>query len=167
MKKVLVIGSGGSGKSTFSKALAKKTNLPLYHMDRIYWKPNWIETPFIEFKEEVAKIMKEPEWILDGNYGETLDMRLEKADTVFFLDIRTDVCVKSALRRYEENKGKTRDDMGSGCIEQIDDEFIDWIRNFKKKNRPKLLEKIKKHSSLDVHIFKTRKEAYNYINSLK
>ncbi|GAB0150938.1 hypothetical protein [Marinobacterium sp. BA1] len=92
MKKIAVIGSGGSGKSTFSALLGKELNLPVHHLDQLYWKPNWVKTP----KEDWIKIQKgicDSEcWIIDGNYQSTLDIRFEACDTVIFLDVNRYTC---------------------------------------------------------------------------
>ncbi|EOX4485752.1 AAA family ATPase, partial [Vibrio alginolyticus] len=99
MKRIAVIGSGGSGKSTFSALLGTELNLPVHHLDQLYWKPNWVKTP----KDDWIKIQKglcESEcWIIDGNYQSTLDIRFGACDTVIFLDVNRYTCIYRALKR--------------------------------------------------------------------
>ncbi len=97
MKKVLVIGSGGAGKSTFAKRLSEKTGLEVIHLDQLYWQPNWVETPKDEWQEIVKEIIEGDEWILDGNFGGTMEMRIEACDTVIFLEMPRTVCVYRIL----------------------------------------------------------------------
>src|SRR5438034_11750677 len=86
LKRILVIGSGGSGKTTFARRLAERTTLPLIHLDALYWRPGWDPTPADEWRARVEALANEPAWIMDGNYGGTLDIRLAASDTIVFLD---------------------------------------------------------------------------------
>ncbi len=88
LKRILVIGSGGSGKTTFARRLAERTKLPLIHLDALYWRPGWDPTPDEEWRAKVAELVNTPAWIMDGNYGGTLNIRLAACDAVVFLDIR-------------------------------------------------------------------------------
>ena len=87
MRKVLVIGSGGAGKSTFASKLSKRTGLPLIHLDSLYWRPGWIETSTAEWDQTIEHLLGRDTWIMDGNYGRTLERRLAACDTVIFLDL--------------------------------------------------------------------------------
>lgn len=131
MKRVLVIGSGGSGKSTFSRRLREVTGLKLVHLDKLYWKPNWTETPKEEWRNIVAEIIKEDEWILDGNFGGTMEMRMDRCDTVITLDTSRYVCVYRAVWRVANFRtSDDRPDMAEGCDERFDWDFIKWIWNY-------------------------------------
>ncbi len=133
-KRILVIGCPGAGKSTLSMALAKKLSLPLVHLDAIFWKPGWVQSEREEFRANVQKAVNMPKWIIDGNYGGTLPMRLERCDAVIYLDFSRIKCVCSVIKRAAENRGKTRPDMARGCPEKIDWEFIKYIWEFNKNN---------------------------------
>src|SRR5690349_3028678 len=87
MKKILVIGSGGAGKSTFAKQLSAILHLEVLHLDALYWQAGWVETPKPEWKQRVTELLAGDAWIMDGNYSGTLDIRMQACDTVIFLDL--------------------------------------------------------------------------------
>ena len=138
MKKILVIGSSGAGKSTFSRRLHKATDLPLIHLDRLYWKPNWIEIDKDEWKQTVENALHGDAWILDGNYSATLEMRLEKCDTVIFLDLPRLLCVYRILKRVALYRPGSRPDIADGCDEQFDWKFLKFVWNYPTRSKPKV-----------------------------
>jgi adenylate kinase family enzyme len=142
MKRVLVIGSGGSGKSTFSVMLAAKTGLPLVHLDRLYWKPGWIEPAKADWEVTVRRLIAEPRWILDGNYGGTLPERLAACDTVVFLDAPRLVCVTRVLLRRLRHALGTRPDVAEGCPEQLTWSFLAWIWGYPSRRRGEILRRL-------------------------
>ena len=165
MKRVLVIGGNGSGKSTFSKALSEKTELPLVHLDKIFWRGNWEYISREEFDALLDCELLKESWIIDGNYERTLEKRLQYCDTVFYFDFSTVQCLFGVTERVLKNYVKTREDMGGNCPEKFDFEFYKAILRFNRYNRPKtkaLLEKYKPK----VIVFKNRKEAKKYLSSL-
>jgi adenylate kinase family enzyme len=98
-RRVVVTGSAGSGKSTFSRALAARSGLPIVVLDTHFWLPGWVEPTESAWREQQELLLSGDEWIADGNYRATLDLRLERADTVVFLDIRWWICAWRALVR--------------------------------------------------------------------
>ena len=108
MKKVIVIGSPGAGKSCFSRKLKEITNLPLYHLDMLYHKKDGTHISKEELEEKLRNIFKQEQWIIDGNYQRTLELRLKECDTIFLLDYPTDICIEGAKSRV----GIKRDDLG-------------------------------------------------------
>ncbi len=138
MKKILIIGSGGAGKSTFARRLGEKTGIEIIHLDKLHWKPNWTEPPKDEWKETLEKAMCGEAWIMDGNYSGTLEMRLVACETVIFLDMPRIVCVYRVIKRVALSCGKTRPDMAENCFEQFDWEFIKWIWDFQNRSKPKM-----------------------------
>ena len=132
MQRILIIGSPGAGKSTLSHTLAKRTRLPLHHLDRMFWLPGWIERDRDEGRAELAGVLAQERWIIDGNYGSTLPLRVARADTVVWLDYPTHVCLGRALRRWRKYRGKSRPDMTEGCPERLDGEFFVYILNFRR-----------------------------------
>lgn len=135
----MIIGCGGSGKTTFSRSLHEITGIPLVHLDSLYWKPNWVETDKAEWEKIVASAIDEERWIMDGNYGGTMHIRFEKADTIIFFDRSRYLCLYRAIKRMIVNYGKTRPDMGEGCNERFDWVFLKYIYGYNDTRRPKIL----------------------------
>lgn len=162
MKKVIVIGCPGSGKSTFSRKLNRRTNIPLYYLDMIYHKPDRTTYTREEFDEKLSQIMEHHEWIIDGNYARTLPVRLEQCDTVFWLDYPLEVCLKG----IEARRGKPRVDMPWIELEQ-DEEFIAYVKNFKNNNYPEMERLIEQSGEKEIHIFKSREMADKYLHELE
>lgn len=168
MKKILVIGSSGAGKSTFARRLHRATNLPLIHLDRLYWKPNWVETTDkAEWKRTIETALQGDSWILDGNYSGTLEMRLEKCDTAIFLDLPRTLCVYRILKRVALYKKGSRPDMADGCDEQFDWEFLKFVWNFPTRSKPKV-EALLNRFGLEKTIFRLRskKEIEDFFENL-
>ena len=159
MKKVIVIGCPGSGKSTVSRALHNKTGIPLYHLDMMYWNADKTTVEKSIFLERLSAVLEKNEWIIDGNYGSTMELRMAACDTVIFLDYPLDVC----LDGIRERRGKPRSDMP--WIETEEDaEFIEFIKNYEEQQKPKVLELLKKHSDKNIIIFKSREQADAFLN---
>ena len=161
MKRIMIIGCPGSGKSTFARALEAKTGLPLYYLDMMYWNPDRTIKPKEEFRAKLKETVELPEWIIDGNYGSTLEVRLEACDTVFFLDYSAEVC----LSGVEERRGKPRPDM-PWVETEPDLEFIEFIKKYNEESRPRVIELLEKYKEKDIIIFKSRDEADEYLRSL-
>jgi adenylate kinase family enzyme len=142
MRRVLLIGVGGSGKSVLAATIAAQTGLPLIHLDALFWKPGWIETPRDEWRRIVEELVQADAWIMDGNYGGTLDLRLAACDTVLFLDFPATVCLWRIFKRRAQFRNKPRPDAGSDCPERLNWEFLRWIWTYRKKRRPKILAKL-------------------------
>ena len=140
MKKIAIIGSGGSGKSTFSILLGKELGLPVHHLDKLYWKPDWVKTPNDKWSEIQKVLCENDSWIIDGNYKSTLDIRLDACDTVIFLDVNRFKCIFRAIKRTLTSK--TRPDMAAGCEERFDMEFIKYLWDYPNKTRPIVMDKI-------------------------
>ena len=139
MKKVIVIGCPGSGKSTVSRALHNKTGIPLYHLDMMYWNADKTTVEKSVFLERLSAVLEKDEWIIDGNYSSMMKLRMAACDTVIFLDYPLDVC----LDGIRERRGKPRSDMP--WIETEEDaEFIEFIKNYEEQQKPKVLELLEK-----------------------
>lgn len=163
MKKVLILGCAGSGKSTFARKLKKIINIPIYHLDMIWHKPDKTNVTFEEFDNKLYEILKKEEWIIDGNYQRTLELRLKECDSVFLLDYPLDVCFEGAASRI----GKKRDDLPF-IEEDMDEEFKNHIINFSKNKLPNLYRLLDKYrNEKDIIIFKSRQEANAYLDKLK
>jgi adenylate kinase family enzyme len=119
MQRIVIIGSSGSGKSTLARELGTKLNVPVIHLDTHYWRPGWVGTPEAVWREKVAELARGDQWILDGNYRDTLDIRLQAADTVIFLDLPRWVCAWRAVKRRLQYHNQPRPDMAPGCQESL------------------------------------------------
>lgn len=160
MKKVIVIGCPGSGKTTFAEKLNKCTGLPLYYLDAIWHKPDKTHISRDEFDERIREIFNTHEWIIDGNYNRTIEMRLQQCDTVFLFDLPTDVCLQGAKERL----GKGGYDL-PWIEKESDPEFEGFIKEFAEKSLPKIYSLIEKYKAeKDIVIFKSREDADDYIN---
>jgi adenylate kinase family enzyme len=142
MRKVLVIGSSGAGKSTFAARLAERTGLPLVHLDALYWKPGWVQTPRDEWVRTLDELLARDAWILDGNYANSLDRRLAACDTVIFLDLPRAVCLWRAVKRRIVFHRRSRPDMREGCDERITGELVRWIWEYPARRQPGVLARL-------------------------
>ena len=167
MERIIIIGCGGSGKSTLARILGEKTGLPVIHLDQIFWSPgNWQHLDRETFDGLLLQELEKPHWILDGNFDRTLLMRLERCDTVIYLDYNRFVCIFSWLKRVAQNRGKTRPDMGPDCNERLDPEFAKWLWNFNGKNRKKYHALLSQQREKEIHIFKNRRQLRRFLKQL-
>ena len=141
-RRVLVIGSGGAGKSTVARAIAERLRLPLVHLDTLYWKPGWQSTEKSEWQRTVADLISAPAWVIDGNYSGTLDLRLEACDTVVFLDLPRLVCLWRLIKRQLSYRGRQRPDMAVGCPERLTWEFVVWVWTYRARRRAGILSRL-------------------------
>ncbi|GAA0086680.1 DNA topology modulation protein [Clostridium sp. CTA-7] len=162
-KRIIIIGCGGSGKSTLARKLYEKTNLPIVHLDKLFWRKGWQSISREEFNKLLQIKLKEDKWIIDGNFDRTIEERLNRCDTVIFLDYPRRTCLISAIKRVISNYGKVRPDMGEGCPEKFDFEFLKWIWNFNKEHRDKYYQLLKEIENKKIYIFKNRKECNEFL----
>ncbi len=166
----MIIGSSGAGKSTLSIWLSKQLNLPLYHLDKYYWKAGWEMTPKPEWKEKVKELTLKPEWIIDGNFGSTMHIRMHACDAIVFLNYNRIICTYRILKRVLTSYGTVRTDMAEGCPEKWDWEFIKYVWNFPKERTPYtlvLLDKFRnKKNIIEIKSRKDLKAFKNYILQL-
>ncbi len=162
MKKIIVIGCPGSGKSTFAKVLHEKTGLPLFHLDMMYWNADKTKVEKTVFRQRLSDAIEQSEWIIDGNYGSTMELRLQACDTVFFLDYPVEVC----LDGVKERRGKVRTDMPWIEAEDEEDaEFMEFIQSYNEESRPVVLELLKKYEDKNIYIFRNRSEADEFLKN--
>jgi adenylate kinase family enzyme len=167
VKRILIIGSGGAGKTTFAKALASRTGLPLTHLDQLFWHPGWVPTPDEEWDRIVAELIARDSWIMDGNYGRTLPGRLEAADTVIFLDLPRLVCMSRIFKRRLRNFGRIRPDSAPGCPERISWEFVRWVWTYRSRRRPGIMKRLDAlRSTKRIIILKSDREVRQFLENV-
>ncbi|WCT54708.1 AAA family ATPase [Paenibacillus kyungheensis] len=163
MDRVIVIGCSGSGKSTLSQKLHKILQLPIIHLDRYYWQA----TEQGAWDQKVTEFALTDRWIIDGNYSRTLDIRIERADVIVFLDMPRWLCMYRIVKRRIQYHGRTRPDLNEDCPEKLDIGFLKWVWNYRKRNRVKTLEKleqVKQHKK--VVIIRNKKQLEELVDQL-
>ncbi|QPF81764.1 DNA topology modulation protein [Bradyrhizobium genosp. L] len=169
MQRVLVMGSSGSGKSTFARRLSGITGLPTVSIDALFWKPGWVESDRDEFRQRMIEVTEQPRWIMDGNYTRhgAGELRRKLADTIIWFDLSRAACMCGILGRIAKSYGQVRPEMAAGCPEKIDLEFFRYVWTYRQQQRPTLLayfEGLRPDQSLIC--FTARKQADNYLKAL-
>jgi adenylate kinase family enzyme len=140
MQRVLVMGSSGSGKSTFARRLSDITGIPIVSIDALFWKPGWVESERDEFRRRMTEAAQQPCWIMDGNYTKSAgELRRQRADTIIWFDLPRSTCMRGVLTRIVKSYGKVRPEMAEGCPEKIDLEFFRYVWSYRRQQRPALL----------------------------
>ena len=166
MKKIVLIGSGGSGKSTLAKQLSRALGIQVHHLDTLFWKPNWQGVPREEQTHIQAELIARDNWIIDGNYGGTMDIRLQAADTIIFLDLPRTTCVYRVLKRTVRHRHQPRTDMAAGCPEKIDFAFLKWIWNYPNIQRPDIQSKLDQVASTKtIIVLKSRNDVRQFLET--
>lgn len=167
MERIMVIGCSGAGKSTLARKLGEKTGLPVVHLDRIFWSPgDWKHLEKAEFDALLTDEAEKDQWIIDGNYNRTLDLRLARADTVIYLDFSTLRCMIGWMGRVIKNWGTARSDMAPGCAEWFDPEMAAFIWKFNKQNRKRYHRMLSQVRDIDVHILHSRREVKRFLETI-
>jgi adenylate kinase family enzyme len=167
IRRILVIGSGGAGKSTLTNRLAKKLSLPAIYLDRHYWKPNWKETESEVWRTKVSALVKAEDWIMDGNFSGTLDIRIPRAELIIDLAYSRWICLTRVFRRMAKYWGQTRPDLPEGCPEGFDFDFLKWVYHFPTKSRPKLEKLIREHSCNKPYLkFKSPRDLADWLSTI-
>lgn len=144
MKKVAVLGCGGSGKSYVARALGTLRDAPVTHLDAVFYDSRWNELQMPEFEARQRALVAEPSWVIDGNYNATLPVRLHACDTVVFLDLPAITCLWGALVRQLRHGAGQNDTTGE--YNRMHWGVVRYIRTYRKRMRPKVLRKIEEHA---------------------
>lgn len=166
MQRILIIGGNGSGKTTLARELAQKLQLPLVHLDVLYWRDNWQSAPHSEFQALLRAELQKPRWIIDGNIASTLPLRLTYCDTVIFLDFSRLRCLCGAVWRVIQNYGKSRPDMGGNCPERFDQSHLTFFKtvwNFNKNNRARYYKMIDNVPEVRCIVLKSRRQVKAFL----
>lgn len=159
MERVLVIGCPGAGKSTVAVRVAATLDLPLHHLDQLFWQPGWRESPRDQFDEKLARVLAGPTWVLDGNYSWTLPQRLKVADTVLWLDFSTATCLRGVLTRWVRFRGRQRPDMGRNCPEKVDWPFLWYVVRWRTRHQQPITHLLAEAASRGVEVRRLRSRA--------
>lgn len=168
----MVIGiSAGVGKSTFARRLGEALHINVYHLDTFFWKPNWVEASEVEFSIAQQNIVSENQWIIEGNYNSTFEIRAEHADTIIYLELPLRVCLYRVIKRRIMNSGKTRPDMGEDCKEKIDWAFIKFIVTTYYPRKRRMEERFLSFQTIgnkkDIIQLKSKKEIHTFLENIK
>ena len=167
LRRVLVLGSSGSGKTTFSNQLGKCLEIEIIHLDMFYWQPNWVEPANDHWEKILEDLLKRESWVMDGNYTRTLEWRLKFADSVVFLDIPRAVCLWRCFKRLGQYWGRVRPDLPEGCYEKMDWDFFLWIWNYPKRSRHRIMQILAdQHTSQQIYILKSDREVQRFLESV-
>lgn len=166
MERILIIGCGGAGKSTLARQLGEKLNLPVVHLDKLFWKPGWVEESQDEFDRKLALELEKPRWIIDGNFNRTMPQRLEKCDTLIYLDFSRWTCLLGVVKRIVTTYGTVRPDMGEGCPERIDLEFLKWVWKYNKDKRQRNYRLLDETTHAEKIVLKNRRMVKQFLNNL-
>ncbi|MGX9807724.1 DNA topology modulation protein [Exiguobacterium acetylicum] len=166
MQKIILIGSGGSGKSTLARALGEKLGYPVDHLDALLWRPNWQAVSREEQRLIQQALTSRDTWIIDGNYGGTLDLRINASDTIIFLDLPRTLCLYQALKRTWRYRKTSRPDMAAGCPEKFSLNFLKWIWRFPVDKRPDILSTLETTTDKQIIHLRSRRAVKQFLQSL-
>src|ERR1043165_8595074 len=163
MKRVLVIGSGGSGKSTFARRLGQLLDIEVKHLDSFYWRAGWTKPAEEDWLRSVADLVSGDSWIIDGNFGGTLELRLQHCDTIIFLDMSRLLCLWRGVKRGVVYRKRSGPDMADGFNEKLDLDFILWVWNYSRRSRPKVVKLLREQcDGKEIVWLRSRREVRNF-----
>ena len=166
MERIVIIGCGGAGKSTLARTLGEKLGIPVVHLDKLFWNPGWQKKTPEEFDRLLAEELKKDSWIMDGNFNRTMPQRIARCDTVIYLDFSRVTCLMGVLKRIVTTFGTVRPDMGEGCPERVDLEFLKWVWNFNKEKREIYYKMLNETQGIETIVLKNRRAVKKFLNTL-
>ena len=147
MQRVMIIGSAGAGKTTLAVKLGEILQLPVIHLDAHFWKPGWTPSDADDWKEKVEQLIQGECWIMDGNYGGTMEVRMYRV-----------------LKRSLRHRGNRRPDLGDGCPEQLPDwEFLRWVWNYPGSRTPKVLSMLAAQASKTTVVLRSPRDVDRFL----
>lgn len=168
MKRVLVIGPGGSGKSTFARRLGQILGIEVKHLDSFYWRSGWTKPSNEDWIKTVNDLISRDSWIIDGNFGGTLPLRFERCDTVIFLDMPRLLCLWRITKRRITYRKRSRPDMAEGCNEKLDLEFIRWVWNYSNRSRPRVIKLLNENKAAKTIVWlRSNDDVERFLKSCK
>jgi adenylate kinase family enzyme len=169
LQRIMVMGGPGSGKSTFAREMGQILDLPVYHLDRYFWNPGWVQTEWDAFADRVRQIASLDQWIIDGNYSRTLPDRLLRTDAVIYLDIPLRLRLTRVVKRRIQYHGQTREDLGEGCPERIDWVFLKQVVQYKPERHLQAIGTVRdlRGNEVTVHRLSNRTEVRRFIEEIR
>ena len=166
MKRIVIIGCGGAGKSTLARQLGEKLDLPVVHLDKLFWKPGWEQVSKEKFDELHRQALAEDKWIMDGNFNRTMEERVARCDAIIYLDFNRFACLLGAFKRILTTYGTVRPDMGEGCPERFDWEFLKWVWNYNKDKRERNYKLLNEAEHAETIVLKNRRAVKKFLAQL-
>ena len=166
MERILIIGCGGAGKSTLARKMGEKLGIPVVHLDKLFWKPGWVESLPEEIDAKIQAELGKSQWIMDGNYNRTLQERVKYCDTIIYLDFSRIACLMGVVKRVLTTYGTVRPDMGEGCPERFDPEFLKWVWNYNKNKRESNYRLLNEAEGVETIVLKNRRAVKWFLSSL-
>ncbi len=147
-ERLMVIGPSGSGKSTLTRELQPLLKMPVIHLDQWYWKEGWEPSTREQWAQCLESLMEEhPSWMMDGNFSSSFSQRMPMAQVIVFLDYSKWLYRYRVLKRLWTYHGIVRPDLGEGCPERFNWEFLRWVWGFDKHDRPKLTQALERYGA--------------------
>ena len=166
MERIIIIGCGGAGKSTQARQLGEKLDIPVVHLDKLFWKPGWVQVSQEEFDALHTRELAKAKWIMDGNFNRTMPQRIARCDTVIYLDFSRFACLLGVLKRVLTTYGTVRPDMGEGCPERIDFEFLKWVWNYNKDKRERNYRLLNEAEHAETIVLKNHRAVRKFLAQL-
>lgn len=166
MERIVIIGCGGAGKSTLARQLGEKLDIPVVHLDKLFWRPGWVQVSREEFDKLHRDAIAQDRWIIDGNFDRTMEERIQRSDTVIYLDFSRIACLMGVCKRVLTTYGKVRPDMGEGCPERIDWEFLKWVWDFNKNKREKNYRLLNEAEGKETIVLKNRRAVKKFLEQV-
>lgn len=166
MERIVIIGCGGAGKSTLARQLGEKLDIPVVHLDKLFWRPGWVQVSKEEFDKLHREALAWEKWIMDGNFDRTMAERITRSDTVIYLDFSRFACLMGVLKRVFTTYGKVRPDMGEGCPERIDWDFLKWVWDFNKNKREKNYRLLNEAEGKETIVLKNRRAVKKFLEQV-
>jgi adenylate kinase family enzyme len=167
MNRIMVVGNAGAGKSTFARRLGAKLAVPVVHLDSHFWRPGWQIPDLLTWRQQLATLAASSAWVMDGNYINTFDIRMPRADSLVWLDHPRGICMRRVLMRTIMGYGRTRPDLADDCPDRFDMAFLRYIWGFPANQRPRIVAGIAQYGDhLSVIRLSCDREAENFLTTL-